>query len=246
MKTALVFLFLVAATLGAARPTFAGVHPYVRAAFSGNDLRVDNIDANIAADEQAFRNATGYPVELERVGRAVGPDLAAGIWLAPWVRIGAMYSSHRETVLNDIGINHQTTGYHYVDEMEFRTEEMGGEIVLRAKRLAGLCLGGQAARTRARFSQNFSESDFWSEYHLRGTGERTRVTYAAFVGLDQTNEHGIAGFMRAGYRFRDFGSMPARVTEWDASTSDTYETSTIPLDYSGFFMSLGIGFDLGW
>ena len=246
MKTALVFLSLAVATLGVASPASARIRPYVRAAYSGNELRVDNINANIAADEQAFRNGTGYPIELERVGRAVGPDLSAGLWLASWVRIGATYASHRETVLNDLWINHQTTGYHYVDDLEFQTEEVGGEIVLRVKRLAGLSFGGQAASTRGRFSQSFSESDFWSEYHLRGSGERTRVTWAAFAGIDQTNEHGVAGYLRVGYRFRDFGPMPARVTEWDATTSNTWDTTTVPLDYSGFFASVGIGLDFLW
>jgi hypothetical protein len=31
-----------------------------------------------------------------------------------------------------------------------------------------------------------------------------------------------------------------------ASTSSTYDSTTIPLDYSGFFMSLGVGYDLPW
>ena len=47
------------------------------------------------------------------------------------------------------------------------------------------------------------------------TGFCVVVPWAAFVGLDQTNEQGLAGFLRAGYRFRNFGPMPARVTEWN-------------------------------
>ena len=147
-------------------------------------------------------------MELERVGRAFGPDLSAGVWLASWVRVGATYDSQKESVENDLWINHETTGYHYVDHLDFRTEEVGG--ALRIERFGGFSFGGQAASGRGRFSENFSESDFWSEYHLSGTAERTRFTEAAFVGLDRTNEQGVAGFLRAGYRFRDYGIMPAR------------------------------------
>ena len=246
MKIALIFLLLAVAMFGVAIPTAAAIRPYVRAAFSADQLRVDNINDNIAANEQALRAGSGYPIELERVGRALGPDLSAGFWLTSWMRLGATYASQKESVRNDLWIDHQTTGYHYVDDLDFRTEEVGGEVLLRVKRLAGLCLGGQAASSRGSFSQSFHESDFWSEYHLHGTAERTRVTWAAFIGIDQTNEQGVAGFLRAGYRFRNFGAMPARVTEWDASTSSTYETTTVPLDYSGFFASLGIGYDFHW
>jgi hypothetical protein len=246
VKTTLVILMLAVATIGVASPTNAGIRPYIRGAFGGNQLRVDNLNENIAAEEQAFRDATGYPIELERVGRALGPDLSAGLSLTRWLRVGATYVSQRASAANDFGINHQTTGYHYVSDLDLRIEEVGGEIMVRWERLGGLCLGGQAASGRARISESLDESDFWSEYHMRGTAERTRVTWAAFVGLDQTNDQGIAGYLRAGYRFRNYGPMPARVTEWNASTSSTYDTTTIPLDYSGFFMSLGVGYDLPW
>lgn len=246
MKTALVILAIAVGTLGVVSPTRAALRPYIRGAFGGNKLHVQNVDDNIAADEQALRESSGYPVELERVGRAWGPDLSAGLWLASWVRVGATYSNQKASPENDLWINHQTTGYHYVDELDFRSEEWGGEIVLRAERLAGLCVGGQVASGRARFSERFNESDFWSEYHLEGAGECTKITWAAFVGLDQTNDQGIAGFLRAGYRFRNYGAMAARVTEWDATTSVTYDTTTIPLDYSGFYLSLGVGYDFRW
>jgi len=246
VKIALVIVSLTAATLAVAGPATAGIRPYVRGAFGGNQLQVDNVNDNIADDEQALRDGSGYPVELERVGNAFGPELSAGVWLASWVRVGATYVSQKASALNDLGINHETTGYHYFDDLRLRTEEVGGEVVLRVERLGGLSVGGQAASGRARFSESFSESDFSSEYHLRGTAERTRVTWAAFVGLDQTNEQGIAGFVRCGYRFRNYGPMPARVTESDASTSISYDTTTIPLDYSGFFVSLGVGYDFRW
>jgi hypothetical protein len=246
VKSALVSLALVAAILGAATPATAGVRPYIRAAFVGNQLSVDNLNDNIAAQEQAFRDATGYPVELKRVGVALGPDLAAGFWLARWLRVGGTYTSQQASAKDDFGINHQTTGYHYVSDLELRIEEVGGEVMVRFERLAGLSFGGQAASGRASISHNLDESDFWSEYHFRGTAEHTRITWAAFVGIDQTNERGIAGFARAGYRFRNYGPMPSRVTEWDATTSGSYESTTIPLDYSGFFLSLGVGYDLPW
>ena len=246
VKTALVIVSLTAATLAVATPTTAGVRPYVRGAYGGSQLQVDNINEMIADDEQALRDGSGYPIELERVGHAFGPEVSAGAWLTPWVRVGATYVNQKATTENDLGINHETTGYRYTDILEFRTEEVGGEIVVRVERLGGLCLGGQAASGRARFSENFSESDFSSEYHLSGTAERTRVTWAAFIGLDRTNEQGVAGFLRGGYRFRNYGPMPARVTESDGSTSTTYDTTTIPLDYSGFFVSLGVGYDFRW
>jgi hypothetical protein len=246
VRHTLVILTLAIATLGAAGPSTAGVRPYVRAAFGGNQLRVDNLNANIAANEQAFRDATGYPIELDRIGRALGSDLSAGVWLARWLRIGATYVHQQESAGDDFWIDHQSTGYHYVDDLDLRIEEVGGEVMVRWERLAGLCLGGQVASGRASISESLDETDFWSEYHLHATAQLTRVTWSAFVGFDQTNDRGIAGFVRAGYRFRNFGPMPARVTEWDASTSNTYDTMSIPLDYSGFFVSLGLGYDLPW
>jgi hypothetical protein len=244
--TPLLATLVVAALVAATSPTEAGIRPYVRAAFIGNQLQVDNLNENIAADEQAFRDATGYPVELQRVGAAFGPDVSAGVWLARWLRVGATYVAQKESAEDDFWINHETTGYHYVDDLDLQIVEVGGEVMVRWERLMGLSFGGQAASGRARISESLDESDFWSEYHLRGSGERTRLTWATFVGFDQTNVKGIAGYVRAGYRFRDYGAMPARVTEWDASTTVTYETETIPLDYSGFFVSLGVGYDFRW
>jgi len=244
VKTRILIVSLVALAAGIAGPATAGIRPYLRASFGGSQLAVDNLNDNIADDEQSYRQA-GYPVELERVGVATGPDMAAGLWLTNWVRIGATYGRHEASARNDFWIEHQTIGYHRVDDLEVRIVEVGGEIMLRAERFAGISVGAQVANGRARLSENFNESDFSSEYHLRGSAERTRVNWAAFVGLDQTNEMGFVGYLRAGYRFRDYGSMPGRVTESDASTSVTYDTMSIPLDFSGFFVSLGVGYDFG-
>jgi hypothetical protein len=246
MKTTPLILPLVVATLVVvATPSMAGIRPYVRGSFGGTRLQMDNLNENIAAEEQAFRDS-GYPVELQRVGSAFGPDLSAGLWLARWLRVGATYVSQKESSEDDFWLDHQTTGYHYVGDLDLHIEEVGGEVMVRWERFAGLSFGGQAASGRARIDESRDESDFWSEYHLRGTGERTRLTWSAFIGLDQTNNKGIAGYVRAGYRFRNYGPMPARVTESDATTSVTYDTATIPLDYSGVFVSLGVGYDFRW
>jgi hypothetical protein len=238
-------LALAAVAAGPLVPSVAAaiVRPYVRVALGGNQLNMDAIDSNIAANETTMRDWSGYPVELKRTGLAFGPEASAGLWLFPALRVGATYSSQTSSVQNDVWIDHTTIGYHYVDHMEFRVQEVGAEVMLRMERLAGLSLGGQVAQGRAQFSERFEESDFWSQYHMQGTAERTRLTWTAFLAIDQTNDQGFVGYVRAGYRFRDYGSLPGSVTESDGSTTVSRDAVTVPMDFSGFFMSVGIGYD---
>ena len=88
-----------------------------------------------------------------------------------------------------------------------------------------------------------ANEDFGGQFYLDGAAQRERVTYGVFLGLDQTNEAGLVGFIRAGYAFRDMGRMPCGGTVSDGVTTTQWSGSTTPMDFSGYFVQVGMGFD---
>jgi hypothetical protein len=233
-------MLIVLSILTVAAPAGAGVGPYVRLGFGGDQLRMADINAGIMSDQDALRSG-GYPARFEKIRIAAGPEAALGLWLLPGLRVGAVYATERSTRDNQLHVPGQLF---YDNRFEFRMTEIGGEATIRIVRLAGLSLGGQVVRSRARGSEALSVEQPGNLFYYDATAERTLTTYNAFIGLDQTNEIGVAGYIRAGYRWRDMGHMPSQGTVSDGTNSTAFAGSTIDVDYSGFYVMVGTGFDL--
>jgi hypothetical protein len=230
----------ILSTLCQASAATAGIGPYVRLGFGPDQLRMAEINAGIMSDQDALR-AGGYPANFQKIRIAAGPEAAVGLWLLPGFRVGAVYGAERSTRDNLLNVPGQLFFDH---RFEFRVTEIGGEAAIRIVRLAGLSIGGQVVRSRATGSEALSVDQPGSLFHYDATAERTLTTYGAFIGLDQTNEIGIAGYVRAGYRFRDMGHMPSRGTVSDGTNTTSFTGSSIDVDYSGFYVMAGAGFDL--
>lgn len=240
MKTLLVLTSLVLVSGGLlATSASAGISPYARLAYGGNQLKMSDVNGSIASDETAFRSV-GVQADLDRVGLASGLEASAGLWLFPAFRVGASWATQKSVTRNRV----HAPGLFYGDDLEFRMKEIGAEAMIRVARLGGLSLGGQVAQGRAEFIEGFTVEDYSQQFYLDATGDYTKTTYAAFIGFEQTNTAGVAGSVRAGYHFRNMGRMPSQGTISDGVTSTPATGSTIPMDYSGFFLTVGIGFDL--
>lgn len=228
--------------IAAAAPVAAGIAPYVRFDYAGNQLRMTDGNNLIQEWEDDFQSYH-LPADFKKVGPAYGPSLSAGFWLLPVLRVGALYSYQRSILRNGLDVPGNVL---FVSDLDFRMTEIGGEAALRFKRLAGLTFGGSVAHGRAELIERyFVQDSFGGMYDEHGKSEKTRTTYGAFIGLDQTNESGVAGFVRAGFQYRDVGRMPSHIVSYDGSTTTEHDSESIWLDYSGYYVKIGIGFDGG-
>jgi len=223
-----------------ATPAGAGIRPYVRLDYGGGRFKMSEIDANIARDQKTITDG-GLSASFRGIGAGVGSGASAGLWLFPAFRLGATYGyskSYRENRVHEPGV------LFYDDQIQFQLAEFGAEAAVRIERLAGFTLGGSVARSRAQLTEGFTVQQPGSDSFTDITGEGTKTTYGAFVGFDQTNSAGVAGYVRLGYAFRDLGSTPFSGTWSDGI--DTYPVSgtTARQDFSGLYLRAGIGFDL--
>lgn len=232
-------LFFMVAMLQAV-PAAAGISPYVRLAMNANRLDMAAINDGIHSDEAGLQQS-GLPVDFDPIGPGIGPAGAVGLWLFPGLRVGATISQQHSMRDNRV----HAPGYFYASQYDFYITEVGGEMVVRLQGLAGLCFGGETARARVRGTLGYTEEWSSGQYYLDASARGTATTYRAFIGIDQTNHTGVAGFLRIGYRFARVGSLPSEGVVSDGSSSASFTDQTVPFDYSGYYVSGGIGFDLG-
>jgi hypothetical protein len=232
-------LAVVLVTCALAAPAVAGLSPYVRLDYGGNQLRMT--DANhLILDTEALLKANGFPAQFHKVGTGYGPGGSVGLWIFPGFRLGATGAYLRTTQHNRVHVPGQLF---YADDVDLRMTEFGGEAAVRIRRLAGLTLGGNVARGRAELIEGYSVEDPFSQFYQDAKAHRDITTYGAFVGIDQTNTAGVAGFIRAGFQFRDAGRMTSQLSVSDGTNTVQATGTTIPLDYSGFYVKVGIGYD---
>ncbi|MEQ1831409.1 MAG: hypothetical protein ABL977_00025 [Candidatus Eisenbacteria bacterium] len=225
-----------------ATPTFARVGPYARLAFGGDQLRMGEGNAFLQEVEQSFQSQ-GLAVDFDKVRMTTGPSLAAGLWLLPGFRVGATYAAGHSYTENRV---HVPGFFFYAEDLDFRLEEVGAEAAITVDRWAGFTLGGHVARSRAKMVEGHTEQDFAGgsgDLFIDATAERTKLTYGAYVGIEQRNEHGIVGYLRAGYQFRDMGNMPSNLVVSDGFSSVPSTSTTIGLDFSGYYLRFGVGVD---
>ncbi len=223
-----------------AAPGSAGVSPYVRMQYGGTQLRMTDGNLAIQRAEATFRSA-GFPAEFSKVGPASGPGGSVGLWLFHGFRVGATYSrtrSIRHNILHEPGL------LYYADDLDFRMTTLGGEAALRFEKLGGLTFGASVAQGKTEMTEGYAYEDLSGQLYLDATATQTKPAYGVFLGLDQTNPQGVAGFIRVGFEYCDVGHMPSRMTLSDGVTTVNTTGSTIWMDYSGFYLRAGIGFDL--
>jgi hypothetical protein len=237
-RLAALVLVIVVASSGTA---LAGISPYIRLAVDGNRLDMTDFNAGIHSDEAALQQA-GYPANFSPVSPGVGLNGALGLWILPGFRIGAIYS--REHARRDNRL-HVPGQYFYDNDLNFYINEVGGEAILRIDRLMGLCLGGEVAQASVRGTLGYSEEWFGGQYYVDASASGRATTYRAFIGFDQTNSTGAAGFLHAGYRFASVGRLPSEGVVSDGSTSAAFTSQSVRFDYSGLYVSFGVGFDFG-
>ena len=68
-----------------AAPAAAGIRPYVRFDYGGNELRTTDVDNAIMAKQAEFV-AAGESPGFQKVGSAYGTSGAAGLWIFPAFR----------------------------------------------------------------------------------------------------------------------------------------------------------------
>lgn len=221
-------------------PAAAGIAPYVRVDFGGNALDLPQVNAEVRAAEEEFLYS-GLLLDLKEPGPALGPSGSAGLWLFPGFRVGASWSNTRSKVDNRFEPDET---FSYADVYEFRMQDVGAEAAVRIPRLGGLTFGGSVARTRAEMSERFQLLNVHGQYYESQAVRKTGRTYGGYVGFDQTNESGIAGYVRLGFQRRDLGTVTAPMTVTDNGTTTVDGTPTFSLDYSGWYVKLGVGFDL--
>jgi hypothetical protein len=232
--TSLALIVVLAVTASAA------IRPYVRLDYGGNELRMSDVDAAIQANQADFQ-AVGYAASFKKVGSAYGWNGAAGVWLLPCFRVGAMWSYQKATLSNRL---HVPGSFFYADDAEMRMRELGGEAVLRFERLRGFTVGATVAQGRAQIVEGVTNESLSSQDYFDATYERTRPTFGGFVGFDQTNPDGVAGYIHAGFAYRDMGHMDGKYVESDGTTSVAGTARSNWIDYSGWYVKVGIGYDL--
>jgi hypothetical protein len=67
-----------------------------------------------------------------------------------------------------------------------------------------------------------------------------------FFGFDNATEKGLAGYILAGYAWRDLGELSGTRTIDDNGTVYDEPIVTVPLDYSGWSVRVGLGYDFDW
>jgi hypothetical protein len=228
-------------TCGLATPASAGVSPYVRFDYGGSQFRMTDANNLIRENEAAFRES-GHPVEFDGIGAAYGPGVSAGLWLTDAFRLGATCSYLRAVRNNEFEV---PANYSYVHEVDLRMTEIGVEAAVRMKGLAGLTVGANVAQGRGELIEGVTENSYGFAYaYTKAKAHKTKTTYGAFVGFDQTNSSGVAGFIRAGFQYRDLGHMSSEVSLTDGIDTVYGTDRTIWLDYSGFYVKVGFGYDL--
>lgn len=222
-------------------PAKAGVRPYVRVEYGGNEFLTKALDDNIAAQQRAFKNA-GVASDLKGTGSGYGPGAAAGLWLLPGFRIGATYSyaaSHKLNIVHKPGV------VFLWDSIDFKLGEIGGEAVLRIPHGHGIMIGGNACQAHVEFTEDQAFQTLAGDDFSWTKAKKDHTTNAAFVGYDQTNDKGGAGFVRAGYAWRDIGAMSSNVLGNQGGPEAAFTSTTVDMDLSGWFLKVGLGFDLG-
>lgn len=235
--SALACLVLISAM---ANPGATAISPYVRFDFGGNQLKMAEGNRLIEESEAQFK-ADGLPADFQTVGPGYGPSGAVGLWVLPGLRLGATYSHLRSVRHNLLHVPGQVF---FAQDLDFQMREIGAEAAVRISRLAGLTVGANLAKGRAEMIEGFSIEDGGGAFYQDAIASGTKTTYGAFIGLDQTNETGLAGYVQVGYQFRDMGSMPSQLHLSDGTNTADLTGNTIPLDYSGLYVKAGIGFDL--
>lgn len=235
-RSAFVALLLSCAV---ALPAFAGVSPYVRLDYGASKLDLPSVDQQVRDEEDLFLYGAGLWVDFDDPSKAFGPSGSAGLWLFPGFRVGASWSDSRSKVNNPV----ELSGFTYKDEFFFRMKDIGGEAAFRIPRLGGLTFGGSIARTKAYMSEQYTLLNVHGSYYETELAEVTGRTYGGFVGFDQTNASGVAGYVRVGYQHRDLGSVPTTVTVIDNGTTTTSAGAPFNFDYSGYYVKAGVGFD---
>ncbi|MGH7743092.1 MAG: hypothetical protein ACRENS_13840 [Candidatus Eiseniibacteriota bacterium] len=223
-------LFALAALAMAVSAAGAGIRPYVRVGAGGSQLVMSDVNTQISALQASFQSVN-IPADLHSVGAGFGPFGSAGLWLFPDLRVGATVSYLRSTLHNRV---HTPGVVFYDDQADFRMTEFGGEAALRIVSLGGLMIGGQVGQGRGELIEGYSWEDAGGQTYIDDTANRTQTTYGAFLGFDQTNERGLAGFVRAGYVWRKIGSMPSSGILSDGVTSVPITGQSVKMDFSGF------------
>ncbi len=219
----------------------AWLDPYVRVGFGGHQAKMEDANAAIKSSIE-WAQAGGLPVSPKSVGPGYGPAVSAGLWLVPGLRVGATYATQRSTAPHE----YRQPGYLYADDFQFDLEEYGLEAAVRVPRLAGFSFGGHMAEGKAQMTEHFALENVHGNYYEDIRAERKRRTYAVFFGFDQTTERGLAGFLQVGYHWRDMGSLPGYDVIDDNGTITRIPGETVPMDYSGWSVRLGAGYDLRW
>lgn len=224
-------------------PATARVSPYVRLAFGGEQLRMSEGNALLRDTKKSFTDQ-GLPADINSVAFATGPSASAGLWLLRGFRVGATYSSGHSTNVNHV---HVPGLLFYAEDLDFRLSELGLEAAVTFERWGGLTFGGHVAETRAKIVEGHTEQDFTGggDLFMDATAEKTKRTYGAYMGFEERNEQNVVGFLRAGYQFRDMGTMPSALVISDGFTTVQAAGTTIGLDYSGFYVKAGVGYDFG-
>jgi hypothetical protein len=232
-----IILMIIATSLVLVTAATACVKPFVRAGYGGQQLVMREHDDLIGAFEHGIPGIGKVP----DVGPGYGPEVAAGLWLAPNLRVGAAYSFQR-------AVRQQRVAYAW-DEIwthrsDFRIATIGGEAAARFPRLAGFIVGIEAGAARGELIERVEDvagvTTGW-----RRTAHRVRPMIGGYVGLDQTNEQGLAGFVRAGWRHRDFDAVHSGVTRYALGEVTSGPGPDLDLDFSGFYVTVGVGFDGG-
>jgi len=227
-------------TIGLAAPAAAGMTPYVRLDYGGSELRTSAIDDNIASMEQAS-SLNGDLYSFQSVGSGYGPSVALGAWLTPRLRVGATFAYHH--AVRENWATHDSS-YAFDDQLDFREHEIGAEAAMRFTELHGFMFGVNVAQGHADYAESTTLINGGALQLTDGKASGNKITYGAFVGIDQAAASGAVGYIRFGYQFRDFGQLPAIVTTGDGFTSTAASATTTRMDLGGFYLRVGMGFDL--
>jgi hypothetical protein len=219
----------------------AGFHPYFRIDQGGSGFRMTDVNSNIETMKSQLQSA-GAVTDIEKVGAGWGPSGSVGLWLLPVLRVGATYSYHR--AVRDNRAEDVPSSYYLDDKLDMRVTEIGGEAAFRFQKLAGFTIGGHYAIAHATVAENLVEYDGPAYYELDGTAKKTKNTFGGYLGLEQTGDTGLVGYVHAGFDYRDMAHLPATWSESDGTTTTQYTGRTGWTDFSGFYVSVGVGFDV--
>lgn len=232
-------LFAVVYSCVGILPATAGIAPYVRVDFGANKLDLPAVDQQVRDEEAQFYDS-GLLVDFDDVGFATGFSGSAGLWLLPGLRVGAVWSDARSKLENRVDLS----GFEYADDFRFHMKDVGVEAAVRIRRLGGLTLGGNLGRSNADMSERYTLRNVHGDYLEAETAGQTGRTYGGFVGFDQTNPAGIAGYVRLGFQHRDLGAVPTVVSVTSNGATTVGPGAPFSLDYTGYYFRVGVGFDL--